>query len=287
MEARCLPVCSRLIINSLTRNFFPTLPAAAACYERICGPSILQTTGSVSKVRLTNWIPPVSFCLDEEEGVRVARVRRGGEKWALPVGSTSYMTLQPFNSTAHTNPESGIPGKKWEKGIPTKKREKSIQINNLKWHSKWHSASPFPATVSCSQTGLLYVSMSELVPGETLWSRCLFFSMRRGNGGYVHSTVLRQEEAEVWWLECAGCDLQLVMITWWMLWEVTRVSEKNWGGGRWWSGRMHSVAHYTVKRKPFTEIPTLIHTLKAQCLFLLIKNGCPVLLLKVPSYTHF
>lgn len=119
----------------------------------------------------------------KRRGVRVARSRRGGGKWALPVVSTSYMTLQPFDSAAHTNAESGIPGKKWEKRIPTKKREKSIQINNLKWHSKWHSASPFPATVSCSQTGLLYVSMSKLVPGETLRSRCLFFQHEEGKRG--------------------------------------------------------------------------------------------------------
>lgn len=56
-----------------------------------------------------------------------------------------------------------------------KKKHKSVQINNLKWHSEWHSASPFPVTVSCSQTGSLYISIHELVPGETLWSRWLFF----------------------------------------------------------------------------------------------------------------
>lgn len=98
------------------------------------------------------------------------------------------------------------------------KEEKSVQINNLKWHSKWRSASPFPATVSCSQTGSLYISIRELVSGETLWSRWLFFSSSvRGSVGYVYSRGLLQEETEVWWLECAGRDLQLVMITWWML----------------------------------------------------------------------
>lgn len=40
------------------------------------------------------------------------------------------------------------------------------------------------------------------------------------------------------------------------------MSEKNWGGGRWWSGGMRSAVDCTVKRKPFTEIPTQIHTLK-------------------------
>ena len=71
-----------------------------------------------------------------------------------------------------------------------KKKEKSVQINNLKWHSEWRSASPFPATVSCSQTGSLYISIREFVSGETLWSRWLFFFFFfsvRGSVGYVYS----------------------------------------------------------------------------------------------------
>lgn len=170
MEARCLPVCLRLIINSLTQNFSPSLSSVTACYERICGLSVLQTSGSVSKVRLTNWIPLVSFCL--EGGVDVARVWVG-EKRSLLVTSTSYKTLQPFSSSAHAS-ALGFRERCRKGGFPWKKGEKSVQINNLKWHSEWHSASTFPVTVSCSQTGLLYISMSELVLGETLWSTVLF-----------------------------------------------------------------------------------------------------------------
>lgn len=87
--------------------------------------SALQT--SASKVRLTNWIPPVG-CL-EEEGILGAR----GESWSLPVASTSYMTLKHFfflfffppALTHHhwdtkKNPGEGIPREKKEKICPNK-----------------------------------------------------------------------------------------------------------------------------------------------------------------------
>lgn len=64
-----------------------------------------------------------------------------------------------------------------------KKEEKSVQINNLKWHSKWHSASPFPVTVSCSQTGLLYISANELVPGGKHYEADDCFVQHEGKWG--------------------------------------------------------------------------------------------------------
>ena len=68
MEARCLPVCLSLIINSLTHTFSHPPSSLTACYERIRSLSLLQTSGSVSKVRWTNWLLLVALCLYGEGG---------------------------------------------------------------------------------------------------------------------------------------------------------------------------------------------------------------------------
>lgn len=117
MEARCLPVCLRLIINSLTRSSSDFLSLSLSLlfdsllWEDLWrnGVSVLQTSGSVSRVRLTNWIPHMSFCLEEAEesgraggGARCGKAAREG-KWSLPVASTSYMTLQTCSSGSQTS----------------------------------------------------------------------------------------------------------------------------------------------------------------------------------------
>lgn len=99
MEARCLPVCLRLIINSLTQSSSDflclTLLSDSLLWEalRRNGASVLHTSRSVWRVRLTNWIPLMNFCLKEEE-----KGEREG-KWSLPVASTGYMTLQICSSS--------------------------------------------------------------------------------------------------------------------------------------------------------------------------------------------
>lgn len=108
MEARCLPVCLRLIINSLTQTFSPSLSSATACYERICGLSVLQTSGSVSKVRLTNWIPLVSFCLDGGGGGGGCGEGAGGRETIPPCSLNKLQdTAALFLQRSHIG--SGIP----------------------------------------------------------------------------------------------------------------------------------------------------------------------------------
>ena len=132
----------------------------------------------VCQERLTNWIPHMSFCLEREgEGGDVARGAREG-KWSPPPRSLNKLHDTAGLFLRLPDIDFGIPREMEGRGFPwkkKKKKEKSVQINNLKWHSEWRSASPFPATVSCSQTGSLYISIREFVSGETLWSRWLFF----------------------------------------------------------------------------------------------------------------
>lgn len=84
--------------------------------------SVLQT--SVSKVRLTNWIPPMGFGL-EEEGVLVASVREGRE--LIPPCSlnelhdTAALVLFFFPQRSHII--TGIPREILGRGFPGKKRE--------------------------------------------------------------------------------------------------------------------------------------------------------------------
>lgn len=177
MEARCLPVCLRLIINSLTQSSSDFLCLAllsdSLLWEALWrnGVSVLCTSRSVWRVRLTNWIPHMNFFLFEG----------GGEGWEgreeIPPCSlnrlhdTSDLFLRP-------PPTSALGMQEWwrEGDSHVEKKYKSVQINNLKWHSKRCSASPFSVTVSCHHTGSLYISIHKLVPGETLWSWWLFVS---------------------------------------------------------------------------------------------------------------
>lgn len=61
--------------------------------------SVLQTSGSVLRVGLTNWIPFVSFCLKEEKAAKGA----SEGKRSLPVGSTSSMTPQACSCNSQTS----------------------------------------------------------------------------------------------------------------------------------------------------------------------------------------
>lgn len=137
---------------------------------------MLQTIGSVSRVRLTNWIPRVSFLFGE-----------GGWCAGVQVKGIPPCSLNKIHHTAGGSPQlpdidSGIPRVMEGRGFPWKKG-KTVQINNMKWQPKRRSASPFPVTASCSQAASLYISIHELVSRESLWSWWLFFSLCKGKEG--------------------------------------------------------------------------------------------------------
>ena len=214
MEARCLSVCLMLIINSLTQSSSDflsfSLLSDSLLWEDLWrnGLSVLQTSGSVSRMRLTNWIPHMSFCLEEGGDVVGCEGREVIPPCSLnKLHDTADMILQLPAI------ESGIPRVMEGRGFPWKKKKNCPNEGAIEKSQC--------ISISCDcflqSDRSLYIYIHELVPGETLWSWWLFFFCVRGRKGYVYSTGLLQEEAEVWWLECAGRDLQLVMITWWML----------------------------------------------------------------------
>lgn len=84
------------------------------------------------------------------------------------------------------------------KGIPREKKRKSVQINNLKWHSWWHSASPFLLTVSCSQ------DQTDRIP--------LYFNELTWTRGALRSRCPSMQH-RAWWAEHAVCDLQLMDVS--------------------------------------------------------------------------
>lgn len=91
-----------------------------------------------------------------KQGLGVVCMCVSGVREVIPPYSLNKLHDTSRSAPCRSKPFQGISG---DGGIP-QKTFFPVKINNLKWHSKRCSASPFPVTVSCIHGGLLYISIN-------------------------------------------------------------------------------------------------------------------------------